>query len=150
MFMFSIRRRHARCELVTGVQTCVLPVFGNADAHAKNYSLLRRDNGQVVLAPLYDLVATHMWPELSAKLAMRFGRAPILEDVDAESFARFAEDAGLALPFLRRRAAAMAAGIHGAIVDGIEVPGLADMSYLGGLPAIVLDRAERLALKSKL
>src|SRR3546814_1667981 len=74
-----------------------------------------------------------MWPELSAKLAMRFGRAPILEDVDAESFARFAEDAGLALPFLRRRAAAMAAGIHGAIVDGIEVPGLADMSYLGGL-----------------
>src|SRR3546814_1937723 len=82
MFMFSIRRRHARCELVTGVQTCVLPVFGNADAHAKNYSLLRRDNGQVVLAPLYDLVATHMWPELSAKLAMRFGRAPILEDVD--------------------------------------------------------------------
>src|SRR3546814_8342639 len=91
-----------------------------------------------------------MWPELSAKLAMRFGRAPILEDVDAESFARFAEDAGLALPFLRRRAAAMAAGIHGAIVDGIEVPGLADMSYLGGLPAIVLDRAERLALKSKL
>lgn len=125
-------------------------IIGNADAHAKNYSLLRRDNGQVVLAPLYDLVATHMWPELSAKLAMRFGRAPILEDVDAESFARFAEDAGLALPFLRRRAAAMAAGIHGAIVDGIEVPGLADMSYLGGLPAIVLDRAERLALKSKL
>src|SRR3546814_5873435 len=64
-----------------------------------------------------------MWPELSAKHAMRFGRAPILEDVDAESLARFAEDAGLALPFLRRRAAAMAAGIHGAIVDGIEVPG---------------------------
>src|SRR3546814_2572382 len=57
-------------------------IIGNADAHAKNYSLLRRDNGQVVLAPLYDLVATHMWPELSAKLAMRFGRAPILEDVE--------------------------------------------------------------------
>src|SRR3546814_13164394 len=74
----------------------------------------------------------------------------IVGDVDAESFARFAEEAGLALPFLRRRAAEMAAGIHGAIVDGIEVPGLADMSYLGGLPAIVLDRAERLALKSKL
>src|SRR3546814_710153 len=114
------------------------------------YVLMRRLNVQVWLAPRYALVATHMWPELSAKLAMRFGRAPILEDVDAESFARFAEDAGLAFPFLRRRAAAMAAGIHGAIVDGIEVPGLADMSYLGGLPGIVLARDERLALKSQM
>src|SRR3546814_15998967 len=82
---------------------------------------MRRDNGQVVLAPLYDLVATHMWPELSAKLAMRFGRAPILEDVDAESFARFADDAGLALPFLRRPAEAMAAGIPGTLAEWIEV-----------------------------
>src|SRR3546814_11460550 len=90
-----------------------------------------------------------MWPELSAKLAMRFGRAPILEDVDAESFARFAEDAGLALPFLRRRAAAMAAGIHGAIVDGIEVPGLADMPYLGGLPATVLDQIGRASCRER-
>ncbi len=122
-------------------------IIGNADAHAKNYSLLRRDDGEVVLAPLYDLVATHMWPELSAKLAMRFGRAPTLEDVDAESFARFAEDAGLARSFLRRRAAAMAAGIRGAIVYGIEVPGLEDVSRLGDLPMIVLDRADRLALK---
>src|SRR3546814_18152702 len=94
---------------------------------------MRRDNGQVVLAPLYDLVATHMWPELSAKLAMRFGRAPILEDVDAESFASFAEDAGLALPYLRRRAAAMAAGNHGASVDGTGARGWAGRSCLGGL-----------------
>lgn len=50
-------------------------IIGNADAHAKNYSLLRGESGEVVLAPLYDLVATHMWKELSPKLAMRFGRA---------------------------------------------------------------------------
>src|SRR3546814_9479494 len=27
-FFFSIRRRHTRCELVTGVQTCALPISG--------------------------------------------------------------------------------------------------------------------------
>src|SRR3546814_19883105 len=27
MFFFSSRRRHTRCALVTGVQTCALPVF---------------------------------------------------------------------------------------------------------------------------
>src|SRR3546814_16393664 len=28
-FFLSRRRRHTRCELVTGVQTCALPIFGN-------------------------------------------------------------------------------------------------------------------------
>src|SRR3546814_3612615 len=29
-FFFSSRRRHTRCALVTGVQTCALPISGNA------------------------------------------------------------------------------------------------------------------------
>src|SRR3546814_10636012 len=28
MFFFSSRRRHTRCALVTGVQTCALPILG--------------------------------------------------------------------------------------------------------------------------
>src|SRR3546814_7612827 len=28
LFFFSSRRRHTRCALVTGVQTCALPIFG--------------------------------------------------------------------------------------------------------------------------
>src|SRR3546814_1921367 len=27
MFLFSSRRRHTRCALVTGVQTCALPIY---------------------------------------------------------------------------------------------------------------------------
>src|SRR3546814_2923533 len=33
VFFFSSRRRHTRCALVTGVQTCALPFFGG-DAQA--------------------------------------------------------------------------------------------------------------------
>src|SRR3546814_6283064 len=33
-FFFSSRRRHTRCALVTGVQTCALPIFGSADVNA--------------------------------------------------------------------------------------------------------------------
>src|SRR3546814_5243813 len=32
MFFFSSRRRHTRCALVTGVQTCALPIYG-AEPH---------------------------------------------------------------------------------------------------------------------
>src|SRR3546814_10116191 len=30
-FFFSSRRRHTRCALVTGVQTCALPIFDSFD-----------------------------------------------------------------------------------------------------------------------
>src|SRR3546814_3977812 len=30
-FFFSSRRRHTRCALVTGVQTCALPIFDGLD-----------------------------------------------------------------------------------------------------------------------
>src|SRR3546814_10814581 len=30
-FFFSSRRRHTRCALVTGVQTCALPIYGDFD-----------------------------------------------------------------------------------------------------------------------
>src|SRR3546814_3477376 len=33
-FFFSSRRRHTRCALVTGVQTCALPIFNTASAHS--------------------------------------------------------------------------------------------------------------------
>src|SRR3546814_8222218 len=32
LFFFSSRRRHTRCALVTGVQTCALPIFYHASA----------------------------------------------------------------------------------------------------------------------
>src|SRR3546814_3292459 len=34
MFFFSSRRRHTRCALVTGVQTCALPISRLADGDA--------------------------------------------------------------------------------------------------------------------
>src|SRR3546814_8253926 len=33
-FFFSSRRRHTRCALVTGVQTCALPIFRAAEIRA--------------------------------------------------------------------------------------------------------------------
>src|SRR3546814_1129692 len=35
VFFFSSRRRHTRCALVTGVQTCALPICVNADLYSR-------------------------------------------------------------------------------------------------------------------
>src|SRR3546814_685686 len=40
LFFFSSRRRHTRCALVTGVQTCALPILIVASAVVRQYRLL--------------------------------------------------------------------------------------------------------------
>ena len=122
-------------------------IIGNADAHAKNYSLLRRENGEVVRAPLYDLVATHMWKELSPKLAMRFGRAATLEEFDRESVARFADEAGLGAPYIRRRVSDLAEAVTEEIEKGIEVPGNPPEDAVAPIAEALSARASIAALK---
>src|SRR3546814_10834097 len=39
LFFFSSRRRHTRCALVTGVQTCALPIFCNESETNDKFSV---------------------------------------------------------------------------------------------------------------
>src|SRR3546814_9118448 len=41
-FFFSSRRRHTRCALVTGVQTCALPILGNVVGDVERWVAARR------------------------------------------------------------------------------------------------------------
>jgi len=68
-------------------------LIGNCDAHAKNFSLLY-DAGAPTLAPLYDLVSTTIYPELTRRLAMSIGSAREIDDVDADAWLTQAKEAG--------------------------------------------------------
>src|SRR3546814_14104446 len=51
-FFFSSRRRHTRCALVTGVQTCALPISRsspNANARAGRHCGLARRTAEVLV-----------------------------------------------------------------------------------------------------
>src|SRR3546814_298384 len=58
---FSSRRRHTRCALVTGVQTCALPIFGDLctfEGHLPTGS---------PLSPILAYYSYHdMWAEIAA------------------------------------------------------------------------------------
>ena len=50
-------------------------LFGNCDAHGKNYALLYPDSStNPYLAPFYDLLCTTIYDGLSRKMAMKIGR----------------------------------------------------------------------------
>src|SRR3546814_10715067 len=54
-FFFSSRRRHTRCALVTGVQTCALPISIFAEFEKSGAHVLMTDHGY---SPEYDQSAT--------------------------------------------------------------------------------------------
>lgn len=77
-------------------------LIGNCDAHGKNYSLLY-DSPAPSLAPLYDLVSTAAYDELTTRLAMSIDGATMLDEVGVESWKRLAEEVGFAPRFLQQR-----------------------------------------------
>ncbi len=103
-------------------------IAGNADAHGKNFSILYGDEGPR-LAPLYDLLATVAYPDLSAKFAMKIGKRATLAELDAKGWTAFAADAGLGLPLIRRRVTDMCERVGAqipAIVAALSQPGFDD------------------------
>ncbi len=86
-------------------------IAGNADAHAKNFSILYGEGGPR-LAPLYDLLSTVIYPELSSRFAMKLGGGTRLEELSEDAWAAFARDAELGLPLVRRRVKELTAAVR--------------------------------------
>jgi serine/threonine-protein kinase HipA len=81
-------------------------VIGNADAHGKNYSLLYVGGGRR-LAPLYDLVSTLVWPELSKVPAMKIGASESIETIASAHWKKTSTEARLGWPMVRERIAGL-------------------------------------------
>ncbi len=75
-------------------------LIGNCDAHAKNFSLLY-DSSAPTLAPLYDLVSTTVYPELTTRLAMSIDGATQIGDVNTNAWEALAEETGYSARFIR-------------------------------------------------
>src|SRR3546814_2228925 len=75
-FFFASRRRHTRCALVTGVQTCALPIFGDRVRQLLGRGWVR---GQVLLAQAHapDVERAHALEVVAAEI----GRASCRERV---------------------------------------------------------------------
>ena len=90
-------------------------IIGNADAHAKNYSLIYCENGAIELAPLYDLLCTVYYPELSPRLAMKIAKRQMLEELKPGDWGKFAAETGLALRFIKTRTVELTNAVSKAI-----------------------------------
>ena len=122
-------------------------IVGNADAHGKNFSILY-EQGRPRLAPLYDLLATVAYTELSPRLAMKIGRRSTLAEMDARGWEAFAKDTALGLSLVRRRVAEISVAVKDqaeGVAVGLMQSGF-DGQVLSRIAEMVASRAERSAL----
>lgn len=85
-------------------------LLGNSDAHGKNFALLYEPTTRVRLAPLYDVVSTAVYPEVTDRMAMAIGGVARPAAVDMGSWATLAEECQLGRgigPIVRRHTAAV-------------------------------------------
>jgi serine/threonine-protein kinase HipA len=109
-------------------------LLGNSDAHGKNFALLYEPGSGVRLAPLYDIVSTAVYPEVTERMAMAIGGVEDPEQVGPAAWKRLAEECGFGggiAPLVRKRArsalravegwqdTAQREGWHSAVIDAI-------------------------------
>src|SRR3546814_9829495 len=72
-FFFSSRRRHTRCALVTGVQTCALPIYsaiiaeGMCAAGPAKIGTHIHQQCSVSVSKFHHLTLIHFWPDRLAQ-----------------------------------------------------------------------------------
>src|SRR3546814_5968916 len=109
-FFFSSRRRHTRCALVTGVQTCALPILFAVGARRERILAA----GDQVVGADGELAAPGRAPgqaDAQARPLLLAGRVDDLaDDVGAERTVGAADRQGLAVPAVRQARWDVAAG----------------------------------------
>jgi serine/threonine-protein kinase HipA len=85
-------------------------LIGNNDAHGKNFSLLY-DRRYPALAPLYDILCTAVYPDLSEKMAMKIGGEYRFDALFPRHWENFAEKAGLSPAQTKKRVLRLAGEI---------------------------------------
>lgn len=117
-------------------------IIGNADAHAKNFSILYAGGG-ARLAPLYDLLCTALYPNIDAKLAMKIGGKPLLEDIEAKHWEQFAKQTQLAAPFVLQRVKQLGANVVDLLdrTDGRFIQSLPTSFDFSTVRAMIIGRA---------
>ena len=104
----TLRRLHAALGETLALMDMFVFNFliGNADAHAKNYSVVYRGR-RPLLAPLYDTVSTAVYPDLSRDYAMGIGGETLMGRIGRNHFARMSEECGMSSKLLLGRLDAM-------------------------------------------
>lgn len=131
-------------------------LLGNNDGHAKNLSLLYTDRG-IRLAPIYDVLSTHVYPHIDRHFALDLGGQQTVEGLSAYSLGKFVRSLGMKPRVLTRLVAPSVElasthapdVLHAVTTDFGHAPVLdAIAELIADRKALLLDLLSRLEVRS--
>lgn len=123
---FSLLRDISRVPIVDLLHLLDAVIFnaliGNHDAHGKNFSITFGEGTiltgkDIRLAPLYDLVSTVYYPEISLKMAMKIGGESESDKLRPDNFKKLAIETNLTKPMVIQRVPKLARTVLDSIDD---------------------------------
>ncbi len=141
---FSTQPARDRLHLISWLILNYL--IGNADAHAKNLSLLITREG-LRLAPFYDLVSTAVYRELTDKLALKIGGENRPEWIQKRHWEALAATSGANPRIVWRRLNELSAAIPAVARETAGMLALekSEFATIEKILAVIQERAKRLA-----
>jgi serine/threonine-protein kinase HipA len=119
-------------------------LMGNADAHAKNISMLVHSRYQFELAPAYDIVCTALYPELKTQMAMNIGGEGNPKKLQTKHWQRLAQDLGVNPVLLSKRAKQLAQRMDMCVPVAARQLDLTMHPIVGKIHAVLQERASDL------
>lgn len=116
-------------------------LVGNHDAHAKNFSLLYEAGMRPKLAPLYDILSTAVYDNLTPKMAMKLGSKYKFTEVQAGHWDQFAQAAGLSKAQTKKRVLRLAHDLPAAARELQGSLPFADQSIVATIVKLIEQRS---------
>lgn len=76
-------------------------LIGNTDAHSKNFSIYRLEDGTIKLSPAYDILCSAVY-DCDQRIAMKIGNAKFYQDVTEKDWQIFAQELDISYKFVSR------------------------------------------------
>lgn len=73
-------------------------LVGNADCHAKNFSVIHFDDGTIQLSPTYDVLCTAIYSHATSKMAMSIGGQADMNNVRADNWSTLLNRINIRVP----------------------------------------------------
>ncbi|MBB70903.1 MAG: kinase [Legionellales bacterium] len=145
---FALIREASKLPAVDIINLLNLVIFniivGNNDAHGKNFSLLiSNENGKIMIqfAPAYDVLSTVYYPDLTDRMAMKFGKQADANKITQRNITHFADSAGLGVAAVGRQMAEVSSKVLQMLPEigpkYRKIPDLVDL---------IAERAEKISL----
>lgn len=127
---------------------------GNADAHAKNYSVLLAGD-QVRLAPLYDTLPLSMWPHVDQRVAMHINHEFFPSKIEESDWVSFAKENNLSEDRVLASVRRIYAGVRERLADVLTDAGVSAEKVelvterLSGLPRMSIPHTAAVAPRAR-